>query len=272
MPNKKKEDIEKQHVPVQVEWELCVKGGLLTAPKMVQSRTVKHSKRDIQFISISHQDAWLCEIVTGKPVSRRPLSKSTLISDLRRAVDASAGVDSGVSVEKKDKMNELDFPDSEPERDPTPKKRRTHRPSKTGDPEVVDILGPPSASSPGECRKLRALLSGSSLWLEVDALPWLVHRIREELGSTAIGAAPDDASPTPSASGIYWDFRDDRWMGNATTKCGVKEVRTGPVRRRMAKGKDLESLSFADAKDRVFTEMLQWLQEVTGEEQPALSR
>ena len=254
--------------PVQVEMQMTVKGGLLKGNRLVNSCKVAHEGEEVTLVSVSHQDSWLCEMVSGKAASRRPLKRTTMLQQLRRLICSdgpTSSLEGGGAVVVVDKMQDLEFDDSEPETAPTPKKRR-RQPGQPADvvPDgvVVKVSVPSNASSLEELRSIRVMKKASSLWIEVDALPWLVHALRIEHDTGGVPSPTLVLPDSPEAAfGIHWDFRDDRWVAKAMDHNEQVVRRSGPVRRRMVKDGDLCKLTFVEAKARVYQEMVAWLAE-----------
>ena len=260
-------------MPVQVEMQLSIKGGRLKTSRLVQTCKEKYEDEEITLVTVSNEASWLCEMVSGKAASRHPLKRTSVLQQLRRllSVDgSSSSLEEGGSEEKPvpavaDKMDTLGFDDSEPEVDPTPKKRRRKQGQLAAVvPEgvVVKVPAPSVSSSLEEKRSVRVMKKGRFLWLEMDALPWLVHALRQEYDTGGLPSPPPEQLVSGQASsGIYWDFRDDRWIAKVVDHTGEIAKRSGAVRRRMVKTGDLCKLTFLQAKARVYDEMAAWLAE-----------
>ena len=246
---------------VQITMQLTVKGGLLNQPRCLEAIPAVCEGREVQFVAISNSDDWLCHMASGKGKSTRPLARCKVMVELRRkSKDPGSPTDSSPTDSAiVDPMNDMLFEDSAPAKLVclTPNKNKQRRETSSSAPtassfEVVPVLmkACPGASADVELTQVLILTQGPKMLIDVDALSWLLNYLMDELDSS--GVDPVLESPKKFEAALWWDFRDDCWAWRSTTS----KRKTASVRRRMVDGRDLEGLSFEEAKQRVYDEIV----------------
>ena len=214
-------------------------------------------------VKISHREGWLCEIATGLPKFQRPLARVRIVRDLCGLVATQAG--NGVDK----KLAALAFEDQDssdletPTKEPTQKRQRKKKTLAVAGPEICSVVEVPEQPSPrsNKISVHAALDRHRTLWLHVDALPWLIKYIKEEKATG--GLAPVEDEPNASAvadetSRIYWNFRDNNWIARAQSPDGTwLQTSRGIMRKRKA-----EQLDFQEAKRVAFCELEEWVAKV----------
>ena len=273
MPPKsaKKTQAVKTLQPVQVKACISVQGGYLHHAVLVDSVSVPHMGEDVVFVGVSHQDSWFCEMVANKAFSTRPLSKSNALQNMRmkltRALMSLPEPGEVAEPDAEDKMAGSAYSEEEPEVNPSPTKKHKAVASalagKEGAVTELRMLATPGASPEVPLRPVRFLnKKGSKLWVEVDALSWLSNFVREEMGTLWNVSIDSGVEPPNAQSPIVWDFSNECWVFRGVDKVGEPVRRYGRIKGRMSKGGDLDGLSFAEAKERVFKEMQAYVAEL----------
>jgi len=255
--------------PVQVQHELTIKGGHMKRPQVVPTKHFVFEEKAVCMVAIGKSESWLAPMCSGKCVSTRPMSRCRIFKLLW---DALGGEDEPEQPAGEDKMAMLEFEggadsasDSQPSSSPggDERKKKAAKNAKYHGPVVMRVCvpacasaaaDPPALAAAGETRVI-ACREKKKLFIEMDALPWLVNYAREELESGGVAPIPKEpAADTPS---IYWDFTNDCWTARVEDEFGKKsqKVRVG-VKARMRRGKDLALFDFAEAKQKVYDEML----------------
>ena len=189
---------------------------------------------------VSHDRAWLCEMATGQHVYQRPLARVHMLRELPELISAACGTG---DTEGDSKMACLRFDEEDSEDMETPKKKpRLKKAPKARASVVAEALKcrptqvPSSPVDRSSKTTVFALLDERGrVWLEVDALPWLVSYIRAEKEAGGVAPLQDDASAVAEAnqsSRIYWNFRDDCWIARAQGVDGAWLQTSRGVKRR----------------------------------------
>ena len=211
-------------------------------------------------VRVGHKEAWLCEIATGQPVYHRPLARVRILRELTQLVASDA--------EQADKqMAALAFDSGESEDNAeTPKKEaaQPRKRNKNNTPavaglatcKVVQVPEQPSARSKKIWVKA-ALDVHRRLWLDVDALPWLLHYVKAEKATGGIEPIVDEPPDQP-ASRIYWNFRDNNWIARAQAVDGSWLQTSRGVKRKQKSS----HLDFEAAKKAAFDELQNWVAKV----------
>jgi hypothetical protein len=134
-----------------------------------------------------------------------------------------------------------------------------------GDVVVVLMKACPGASADAELTQVLMLKDGQKMRMEVNALPWLINYLLDELESAGVEAVLE--SPKKEDAAIWWDFRDECWAGRLKTPGGQRVRRTASVRRRMA-DINFSEMSFEEAKTAVYEEFAMTLAEADRDAAP----
>lgn len=123
------------------------------------------------------------------------------------------------------------------------------------------VAGAGGGTAVAATRRLVAAVHNKKLLIEQDALSWLVHYLRIEYDAGSVPNAEDvdgEESRTPPGKGvsIWWDFRDDCWVGRHGGGSQSTPRKSKSVRSRMLPTGDLSHMTFADAKQRSHDELL----------------
>ena len=187
-------------------------------------------------VFISHSLPWLCEMATGQNVCQRPMARVRIVRDLMEL--ASAG--DGAQDTKDNLMQGLTFDSDSSDDFETPKKKR--RSLLVSREAVRAIAGnsmilkrnlkvPESPASRDQKLSVFVVVDERGrLWLETEALPWLLNYIRAEKESGGVVAVEDSSSTvveTPTSSRIHWDFASESWRANAKDVQGNGTKRRG---------------------------------------------
>ena len=107
---------------------------------------------------------------------------------------------------------------------------------------VVPVLmkACPGASADAEGKQVLIIMHGHKMFMEVNALPWLLQYLLDELDCA--GAKPVLESPKN-----WWDLHNDCWAGRFKTLAGTQFRKPASVRKRMCYGGDCSDLSFEEA-------------------------
>lgn len=256
---------------IRVRRAVCVAGGFLARPAAVDTLDVEVSGRMVEVVSVGPQEPWLCEAVAKQAVSKRPLGHASLFGAVRELVrgEPDDEVDTpAVAVHSDDKMADLGFDsdDAAELRQPEQKKARVRKAKIQSTnltrtitvPEVPAVAGcsgqPLHAGSAGNAGNTFVAhicgRNGKKLYIEMDALPWFVSRLRLEFVGLPAPSSASSESPSPSKPSVWWDFRDESWCA----RCGESRIRVA-VRARMRPGQDFARLSLDEARKRALEEI-----------------
>jgi hypothetical protein len=233
--------------------QLTVKGGRLNQPRCLEAVPAVFEGREIQFVPVGTSDDWLCQMASGKGKSTRPLARCKVLVELRRKAKTDHVAPTDIAIV--DPMRDMLFEDSAPANAKflTPKKQlRRDTSSSVSEVVVVMMKACPGASADAEDTQVLILTQGTKMLMEVNALPWLLNYLMDELESS--GVDPVLESPKKSEPAIWWDFRDECWAGRFKTPDGGHTRKTASVRWRMGDGRDLGDMSFEQAKSVVYDE------------------
>ena len=239
---------------LQITMQLTVKGGLLHQPRCLDARPATFEGREVQFVPVANSEDWVCQMASGKGAHQRPLARCKVMAELRRKVMEHVSMDSAIG----DPMCDMTFADSAPvtlrllEQVSAYKNKQMRRDTASSEAAVVPVLmkACPGASADAERTRVLILMHGHKMFMEVNALPWLLHYLLDELDSA--GAEPVLESPKKDEAVIWWDLHNDCWAGRFKTHAGTQVRKTASVRRRMWHGGDCSDLSFEDAKSFVY--------------------
>jgi hypothetical protein len=259
--------------PVQVKTETAIRGGVGRKHHVLSIERFEFEDREASFVHVSPLEGWLCEIVAGQVASRRPLSRSNIFKLLRDALGSEVADSIGAGAAQDDRMQDLGFEDSPSSSQSPPSKthKRPRGPSCKGvavrkvtvpadPPSVPAVAGNAGQAAVAADREVLAATKMNKLFLEVDALSWLVCFLRREFEAgfvPALESAPAAAEDTPGGAKLWWDFRDECWVGRERPSLpGDKRRRQRKsVRSRMAPCGDLHHLTFEDAKAFCYDEL-----------------
>ena len=247
--------------PIVIEQTFTITGGLLRQPQVIKVEEKAADQEQLHFVAVSSSEAWLCAVLSGKCPKRRPLGRCQVFHTLRAKLASAPGA----LADPGDKMAALGMDDDEfpPATTPQKRQRRVKGPAPDAsvtaeEPTLVHMKSTPSAIA--EERPVWACRTGRNLMIDLDSLPWLVTYLKEEIDTSGVPAVVPESPPKDEPS-IWWDFRDECWCGRLYGE-GIRK--TLGVRRRMAEGRDLAHLGFADAKAAVHQEMVALLSGTRG--------
>jgi hypothetical protein len=257
--------------PVQVQTETTIRGGVGRKHHVLALERFLFEDRESSFVHVSPNEPWLCEVVAGQGFSRRPLGRSSIFKHMRGAFGCEMAGSIGAEALQDDRMQDLGFEDS-PSTSPSPAAKahkRTRGASHKGvDVRIVKVPAkPPSApavaGNAGQAaaaadREVLAATKGMKLFIEVDALSWLVCFLRSEFEAgfvPAVESAP--AAAEVFAPAVWWDFRDECWVGRERSGLSgeKRRRRRKSIRSRMAPGGDLQHMTFENAKTFCYDEL-----------------
>jgi hypothetical protein len=259
---------------VQVQTEIAIRGGVSRKHHVLTIERFEFQERDESFVNVSPCDAWLCEVVTGQGSSRRPLTRSSLFKLVRDALlpdEANSIVDVAA---QDDRMQDLGFEDSvsSSSSPPAKKNKRSRNVTYRGvvvrqikvpaNPSVVPaVAGNAGQAAVAADREILAAIKLNKLFIDVNALSWLVCFLRCEFEAgfvPAVVSAPATVVDTPGAIAVWWDFRDECWVGRERPgSSGDKRRRQRKsVRSRMAPSGDLHNMTFEAAKAFCYDELV----------------
>jgi hypothetical protein len=262
--------------PVQVQTETTIRGGVGRKHHVLSVERFLFEDRESSFTIVSPNETWLCEIVAGQSSSRRPLARSSIFKHLRCAFASEVAGSIGAEALQDERMQDLGFEDS-PSTSPSPAAKahkRSRGPSHKGvDVRIVKVpADPPSAPAvagnagsgePAVCarggdREILAATKAMKLFIEVNALSWLVCFLRREFDAgfvPAVESAP--AVAAAFAPAVWWDFRDECWVGRERSGLSGEKRRRQrkSIRSRMAPGGDLQHMTFENAKTFCYDEL-----------------
>ncbi len=258
--------------PVQVKTETAIRGGVGRKHHVLSIERFDFEDRETPFVVVSPNEAWLCEVVAGQCASRRPLTRSGIFKRLRDALSREEADCIGDGAAKDDRMQELssmaDDSQSSSPSPPAKSNKRSRNVSYKGVglrkvkvpanlpavPAVAGNAGQPAAAAD---REVLAAIKMNKLFIAVDDLSWLVWYLRCEFEAgfvPAVVSAPTVAVDTSGSSRIWWDFRDECWVGREQPMHESRRQRKS-VRSRMAPGCDLHHMTFEDAKAFCYDEL-----------------
>ena len=265
---------------VQLKSELTVTGGKTNKSYVLVMDTMQLGDAEVKLVQTSSADGWLCEIVTGQVSSRRPLGRSGLFKLLKHLVAPAVADDIDDGPVTPDKMQDLAFDvadDSPPTLEPAeklPKRRRGPQKYTGAIVKRIDVPENPCAvpavaengggTAAAATRQLVAAVHCKKLLIDKDALSWLVHYLKVEYEA---GSVPhpehDDGEESRSSPGksvkLWWDFRDDCWVGRYGGGSKTTPRKSKSVRSRIGPAGDLAHMTFADAKQAAYDELFEIL-------------
>ena len=207
-------------------------------------------------MQVSACEPWLCEAVAGQASARRPLSRSGMFKLLRAGFAPAVAEGDGTPD---DKIQDLSFDDAAAVGPPEKRHRRQRGSIYKG--IVVRtqaVPASPTASAVAENRRVLVAINAKKMYIEVNALSWLVNYLRTEFESgfvPAVAPAPEPDDTPGAMSKLWWDFRDDCWVGRVGQSGRRSARKSKAVKARMATGGGLSHLSFADAKQYCYDEL-----------------
>ena len=233
---------------LQITMQLTVKGGLLHQPRCLDARPAWLEGREVQFVPVANSEDWVCQMASGKGAHQRPLARCKVMAELRRKVMEHVSMDSAMV----DPMCDMTFANAAPVK----LRPQMRRDTDSSEAAVVPVLmkACPGASADAEGKRVLILMHGHKMFMEVNALPWLLNYLLDELDSA--GAEPVLESPKKDDAVIWWDLHHDCWAGRFKTPDGKNVRKTASVRWRMGDAGDLGDMSFEDAKSVVYQEFL----------------
>ena len=223
-----------------------------------------------------HRRVGLCEVVTGQVLSRRPLGRSSLFKLVKHLVAPAVAGDIEDDPVTPDKMQDLAYEvsdDSPPSVEPAeklPKRRRGPQKYTGAIVKRIDVPENPCAvpavaengggTAAAATRQLVAAVHCKKLLIEKDALSWLVHYLKVEYEAGSVPHTEHDdgeESRSPPGKGVklWWDFRDDCWVGRYGGGSKTTPRKSKSVRSRMGPTGDLAHMTFADAKQAAWNEL-----------------
>ena len=243
---------------LQITMQLTVQGGLLHQPRCLDARPATFEGREVQFVPVANSEDWVCQMASGKGRCKRPLARCKVMAELRRKVMEHVSMDSAIG----DPMCDMTFADSARvtlrllEQVSAYKNKQMRRDTASSEAAVVPVLmkACPGASADAERTRVLILMHGHKMFMEVNALPWLLNYLLDEFDSA--GAEPVLGSPKKDDAVIWWDLHHDCWAGRFKTPDGKNVRKTASVRWRMGDGGDLGDMSFEDAESVVHQEFL----------------
>ncbi len=260
--------------PVQVKTVTAISGGVGRKHHVLSIERFDFEDRETPFVVVSPNEAWLCEVVAGQCASRRPLSRSGIFKRLRDALSREEADCIGDGAAKDDRMQELssmaDDSQSSSPSPPAKSNKRSRNVSYKGVmlrkvkvpanlpavPAVAGNAGQPAAAAD---REVLAAIKMNKLFIAVDDLSWLVCYLRCEFEAgfvPAVVSAPAVAVDTSGSCKLWWDFRDECWVGRVPQLTGDRRRRLSKsVRARMTPGGDLHHMTFEDAKAFCYNEL-----------------
>ena len=239
---------------VQVRVGMSIKGGLSRQTHNLEVAEYDYQGVLVKCTPISSQLTWLCSVCADSCPSRRPLGRCSVFRLLQRQFIGS-GESNGESVvtDSDDRMAALGFDDDAP-KPIVPSleaaRKTTNRKATTfALPVVAEVEVPASPSVVTDKRKVIVVMRGKKMFIEVDALSWLVNFVREEVDNGGVKPIASDPAPKPS---ILWDWRDEAWFLKSTADGGGRTRSSMSIRRRLAT--DLSRLTFQEARQYVYDE------------------
>ena len=126
-----------------------------------------------------------------------------------------------------------------------------------------------SASAEAETMQVLAVRDGLKMFLEVDALSWLVNYLREELSTGGVEPVTGDADPDEGEDDVTrlrWDFHNCAWVAHSGKRdaSGRRQRVSKGVRSRRCAGGDLAGVTLEEAKRIVHDELLAELEGSVG--------
>ena len=262
--------------PVLIKEEFTISGGRLPKSHVLAITTMQFNNADVKLVPVSSADTWLCEVVTGQVCSRRPLSRSGVFTLLRNLVAPAVVGDVVDAGDAHDKMQDLAFDDSEgtpPNVEPAGKRVKRNRVVQkyagaivkrvdvpVNPCDVPAVAGNNGGAAVAATRQLVAAVHCKKLLIDEDALSWLVHYLKVEYEAGSVphpGHDDGEESRSPPGKGVklWWDFRDDCWVGRCGGCSKTTPRKSKSVRARMGHAGDLAHMAFADAKQVAYDEL-----------------
>ena len=266
--------------PVLIKEEFTISGGRLPKSHVLAITTMQFNNADVKLVPVSSADTWLCEVVTGQVCSRRPLSRSGVFTLLRNLVAPAVVGDVVDAGDANDKMQDLAFDDSEgtpPNDEPAGKRVKRNRVVQkyagaivkrvdvpVNPCDVPAVAGNNGGAAVAATRQLVAAVHCKKLLIEKDALAWLVHYLRVEYEAGSVPHPKHDDVEEIDNGGVvvqakspnlWWDFRDDCWVGRFGGGSKTTPRKSKSVRSRMGDAGDLAHMAFADAKKVAYDEL-----------------
>ena len=259
---------------MQVLTQMTIRGGVGRKHHVLAIERFLFEDTESSFVHVSPNEGWLCEIVAGQSATRRPLGRSTIFKLMRDAFKSESDESIGAGALQDDRMQDMAFDDSPSTSQSPPSKahKRSRGPSQKAvkgvdvrnvmvpaDPPCVPaVAGNAGQAAVAADREVLAATKSLKLFLEVNAFSWLVCFLRREFDAgfvPSVESAP--AAADVSGPAVWWDWRDECWVGRERSgPPGDKRLRLRKsVRSRMAPGKDLQHMAFADAKVFCYDEL-----------------
>jgi hypothetical protein len=252
--------------PVQVQTQTAIHGGVGRKHHVLALERFEFEGGEVSFVLVSPQEGWLCEVVAGQCSSRRPLTRSDIFRRLRLAFTPEVADSICDVVPQDDRMQDLGFEDSPSSSQSPPAKAHKRSRGKSYKGVVVRKItipaNPPAvpavASNVGQAavaanREVLAAIKMNKLFLEIDALSWLVCFLRHEFEAGFVAdvvSGPASVEEIPGGPNLWWDFRDECWVCRERPMHSDDKRRRQrkSVRSRMAQGCDLHHMTFEAAK------------------------
>jgi hypothetical protein len=251
-------------IPVQVKTETAIRGGVGRKQHVLDIEQFEFEDREASFVQVSPNEGWLCNIIAGQCASRRPLSRSDIFKRLRDGLAPAVADSISDGAAQDDRMHDLGFDDS-PSSSPSPpaKIQKRSRASSYKGATVRKVTVPASPAvvpAVAADREVLAAIKSNKIYIEVDALSWLVCFLRCEFEAgfvPPVESAPAAVEDTPGGAKLWWDFRDECWVGRERPipSSDKRRRQRKSVRSRMAEGGDLHHMAFEDAKAFCYAEL-----------------
>ena len=280
--------------PVTCTMGHVLAGGCLSPSTAMALNTVKQDGKD--WVKATNREAWLCIAASGKGRGQNPLSRTTLLSDLKELMTAALPREGSPRAPARDPMMALGLDDpmmalgldgpvvysairrkcvptagpkarakgkakGKAKADPCVSRKVTlslpgHIRGSNG-PEKVDVLTRPNGRS--------ELLKG--IYIEVSAVPWLVETLAAQVRRGGV-------SFTPAAASIrkpWFSVRDRAWVARAKAEGAgepAKRYFTVPRFIELPNGKrrSLTLEEFQREQAAMLLKAEQWQREVQGDE------
>jgi hypothetical protein len=245
--------------PVQVRTETVIRGGLSRKLHVLAIERFEFEERQASFVIVSPSEGWLCDTVAQQVASRRPLARSTIFKLLRDAFAPAAADSIDAGAAQDDRMQDLGFEDSPSSSQSPPSKKWKRSQGYKGvtvrtvkvpsdPPSAPALAGHAGQDAVAADREVLAATKLNKLFLEVDALPWLVCYLRREFDAVCEEAV---------CVKLWWDIRDECWVCRKPLLPGDKPRRQrNSVRSRIAPGGDLQHMNFEEAKHFCYDELV----------------
>jgi hypothetical protein len=259
-------------IPVQVQMQTAIRGGVDRKHHVLNLERFEFEGHEASFVLVSPQEKWLCDVVAGVCSSRRPLTRSDIFKRLRKPFTPEMADSICDVAAQDDRMQDLGFEDSpSSSQSPPAKTKRSRGPSYKGvivrkvtipadPPAVPAVAGNAGQAAVAANRDVLVAIKMNKLFLEVDALSWLVCFLRYEFLEgfvPAVESALAAVEDSPGIPHLWWDFRDECWVCRERPMHSDDKRRRQrkSVRSRMAEGCDLHHMTFEDAKSFCYQEL-----------------